>query len=221
MNTAKIQIYSGLGFLVFLVIHLGTHSMALVSKESVDQTFSIVRRFYQHPYVEFPLVISSLLVHGVVGIKHFLSRSRNARFSGTAKSMNTVAGLSLLVIVPLHALATRLLPMLYMKSGAAGYAFVARSLVILPYFFIPYYIIFVGMAVYHAVFGVGRALQSITGRLWLPKITASKWWVTVALLGLVFGALVMAAYAGAFYTVDTNAPDALEAAAFYSEVYRL
>ncbi|KAL1922723.1 uncharacterized protein VTP21DRAFT_9099 [Calcarisporiella thermophila] len=182
---SKIQAISGLTFGSFLGLHLGTHILAHFGIEKANQGMFLFRRYYQNPLVEPIVILASGIIHIGTGIAKYYLRSRRKtiyastdssakkpRTSSIRRNWHQFTGWYVLVFLPGHYLATRIVPNWFYVSpsssmnptGGIDETFPAYTLINLPYIFFPYYITFSAAGMYHLLVGVRKAWNILGGK---------------------------------------------------------
>lgn len=200
----QVQALSGALFALFLVVHIGNQTLAVLGPDRYDAAQAELRRFYQSPLVELSLVAGALVVHIAASVWRIVRRRRR----GGAAPANLRARLQrysayfLLASVLGHVFATRGIALLY--DAPLGFDGLAYTMVVAGFFFVPYYFLLGTSGLYHLVNGLTFALP----RLGLRLPAAARSDRLVAALGLA-GALALglavAGLAGAFHDVEARA----------------
>jgi succinate dehydrogenase/fumarate reductase cytochrome b subunit len=189
------QSLTGLVFFVFLGVHLATQAAGVFGAQTYDAVQSTVRRVYQFPLVEVPVVLA-LVAHAVLAVAQLLRR----RGLSPGARLHSLTGLFLLVFFVGHVAATRGASLVFgVPPAFAGLAFTLRWV---PAFFWPYYVLLGVAGAVHAALGLRVAVAMVsprsatrTGRA--PQVLAVALSVT-AVLGVL-------AAGGAFF--DVGAPE--------------
>jgi len=196
-----VQVWSGLVFALFLMVHLANQAIAMLGPDAYDGTQRTLRQAYQWAPFELPLVIAPLLIHVAAALVRMLRRRRRKSPSPTSLSarLHRYSGIVMLVFFIGHVTATRGASFVYgVFPGFQGIAFTLRWV---PAYFWPYYLLFGIAAVYHLVHGLGIALPVAglgIGRV-LRKPTVLVPFVLVGSLGIALGLL---GFGGALYPVE-------------------
>jgi len=162
---ARIQAISGLGFAVFLVLHLATTVSAVGGPASYDSTLGSLRAIYRaHPIVEFTLIGLSAAVHIACAILQILHRRRTGPHPTPAfrLRLHRWSGYVLMLFIVGHVFATRVMPAL--GEGPADYSYLAYSVLSWPVFINPYYYALGLAGAIHFGLGLGFAASALAPR---------------------------------------------------------
>jgi len=151
MDLRSIQAISGVAFGSFLSIHFINHFASPLGREGYDEALTFFRQFYQTKFLE-PLVLGSALIHMACG--YTLASRRPKYFPPAALStqIQRITGWTLASIVIFHVAATRGPD--WLNGDKYDYTGLHLTVVRLPYFFIPYYVIFAASGMSHLVIGL-------------------------------------------------------------------
>ncbi|MEH6571349.1 MAG: hypothetical protein V7709_19865 [Halioglobus sp.] len=187
------QAVAGSLFFVFLVLHLSNTLLAPLGPEIYNDYQRSIRQIYQHPLLEWVLVIGPLLTHVVVGLWLYKIRKKWQFKRSLKYRIQSWAGFFLLFVVFGHILATRGIS--YWYGPFAEFEGVSFSLWWVPGYFYPYYFLLFMAGLYHGTMGAANVIQGVfPGRRskskWLPYIVPSFGAIGVVLALLSFGGLL-------------------------------
>jgi hypothetical protein len=162
---AKVQAISGLGFALFLVLHLATAASGSGGPGAYDGTLGSLRAVYRaHPLVEFLLVGATAAVHMACAVLRILER-RRAGFQPKPDlrlRVHRISGYFLMIAFAGHVYATRVMPALG-PGEVADYSYLAFSVLAWPAMIIPYYYLLGLAGSIHFGLGLGYALAVLFG----------------------------------------------------------
>lgn len=200
----QVQALSGALFALFLVVHIGNQTLAVLGPDRYDATQAELRRFYQSPLVELSLVAGALVVHIAASVWRIVRRRRR----GGAAPANLRARLQrysayfLLASVLGHVFATRGIALIY--DAPLGFDGLAYTMVVAGFFFVPYYFLLGTSGLYHLVNGLTFALPRLGLRL--PAAARSDRLVAaLGIAGALAIGLAVAGLAGVFHDVEARA----------------
>jgi succinate dehydrogenase/fumarate reductase cytochrome b subunit len=159
---AKVQAVSGLGFAVFLAMHLATTVAAVGGPASYDGILWTVRAIYRpHPVVEFLLIGGSAAVHIACAVLQILRRRKTGPHPRPPwrLRLHRWSGYFLMLAIVGHVYATRVMPAI--AGGAADFSYLAFSVIAWPYFITPYYFVLGTAGAIHLGLGLGFAAQAL------------------------------------------------------------
>jgi succinate dehydrogenase/fumarate reductase cytochrome b subunit len=190
----KIQAASGALFAVFLLLHLGNQVVAAAGPAAYDGVQGQLRAVYHAPAFELVAVGAALVVHVVVSVWRMVRRRRSGRpaAAATRHRLQRWSAVVLLLFTFGHAFATRGTSLL---SGVfPGFDAIAFTMVWIPAYFVPYYLVFSIAGLYHAIHGLVLALPRLGVRVKVPVRAVYVAWAA----GAVALALGIAGFCGAF-----------------------
>ena len=197
----RIQALSGLGFAIFLSLHLA-NLMASAFGPGLYDAFQVrVRPLYQFPLFEVGVLLASLLVHIGAGITRLRRRPRSRNWGRLPlrTRLHRLSAYFLLAFVFGHMAATRLPSLI--DGVDLGFAGLSLAMVKLPGFFYPYYTLLGLTGLYHGSYGAYLALRALGVKL--PSIArlGARAWVPLAAAALlvVLGVLSLG---GVLYPID-------------------
>lgn len=200
----QVQALSGALFALFLVVHIGNQTLAVLGPDRYDAAQAELRRFYQSPLVELSLVAGALVVHIAASVWRIVRRRRR----GGAAPANLRARLQrysayfLLASVLGHVFATRGIALIY--DAPLGFDGLAYTMVVAGFFFVPYYFLLGTSGLYHLVNGLTFALPRLGLRL--PAAARSDRLVAaLGIAGALAIGLAVAGLAGVFHDVEARA----------------
>jgi len=200
----QVQALSGALFALFLVVHIGNQTLAVLGPDRYDAAQAELRRFYQSPLVELSLVAGALVVHIAASVWRIVRRRRR----GGAAPANLRARLQrysayfLLASVLGHVFATRGIALIY--DAPLGFDGLAYTMVVAGFFFVPYYFLLGTSGLYHLVNGLTFALPRLGLRL--PAAARSDRLVAaLGIAGVLAIGLAVAGLAGVFHDVEARA----------------
>lgn len=212
MSTGSVrtaQSLTGLLLAAFSLAHL-TNTVLAMQPGAYDAFQAVVRRVYQHPLVE-PLVLGSVLVHALIGLREMRQNRAPTSSLPLRPRLHRWAGWYLLLTIAGHVGATRLLAAL--ENAPPGFAGLSFSIAWMPWLFAPYYVGLGLAGLYHAGHGVGLA----AARLGAPGVARGthhpvyQLGMGVAAVAILFG---IAAFAGLLYPISDPFDNP------YAQVYR-
>lgn len=210
----QIQALSGLGFLIFTLVHLANTGIAVLGVEAYAGFQEIARIFYQNPALEIALLMIPLAIHwtaAAIRLKRdgFMRKNRTLR-----ARLHRYSGYFLLVFIWGHVAATRGPSFFY--DVEVGFSTIAYTFKWLPVWFYPYYTTLALAGLYHGINGAMLA-GSIFG-LRVPQVLryGPGFWFPIGALALTL-LVGLASLGGNLYEIPD--PFETEYAAFMAEMF--
>ncbi len=217
LSTRRLLAVQGIAgglFAIFLILHLGNALMAVFGVAAYNRFQSLAQIYYQQPLVEPLLVFLPLTIHAVVGVILLRRKTANGLKLTSTQALNSWAGLFLLLVVFLHAAATRGVALI---SGAAtGFDAVSFSIWWMPGYFLPYYFLLFMAGLFHGYNGVLRLITRRTGQGARQLKRARPVMLTA---GSLLVAISLAGFAGVRY--DIPDPTRSDYAAAYARIFNI
>ncbi|MEL7197614.1 MAG: hypothetical protein AAGL10_04790 [Pseudomonadota bacterium] len=180
---------------VFLMVHFATHFAAIAGIAAQDQMLQWGRAIYRIPVIEIALVLA-LAAQVIIGLK-LLGQIKRRKRKGFWHRAQFLSACYLAYFIVMHTVAalTARLGVLTGSGLDTNFFWAAGTLVLDPlrYGFAPYYLLAVIALVTHLI-----AALHFRG--------ARRWHAFALAIGPLAGALIVAAYGGAFYAIEM--PDA-------------
>lgn len=196
----RTQAASGMTFSVFLAIHLANNLLGSAGPETYDAFQAGARVFYQNPFFEFVVVLIPLVVHMVASVVRIVRRRRrNLPRPGLRLRLHRYSGWFLLAIITGHVSATRGIGFFF--DAPAGFGALNFSLALMPYIFVPYYILLGSLGTYHLLNGLTIATRVFGARLPSALTHGPGFWVPVGGAALAFVVAVLSFW-GVFFDID-------------------
>lgn len=194
----RVQAASGALFAVFLVAHLVNQMFAAAGPAVYDAMQIRLRAAYHAPAIEIACVLVPLVVHVVVSVWRMVRRRRRGGPAAAAPRMRWQrrTAIVLLIFTLGHIIATRGPSLVY--GVYPEFSGVAYTMVWLPAYFIPYYLLFSLAGLYHALNGLALGLPRI-GLAGPPALRSGRAVALAWLAGAVALALGIAGFAGAWH----------------------
>ena len=160
-----------------------------------DAVQAQMRAVYHAPPFELVAVAGALVVHVVVSVWRMVRRRRSGRpaAAATRQRLQRWSGIVLLVFTFGHAFATRGTSLL--TDVLPGFDAIAFTMVWIPAYFVPYYLVFSIAGLYHALHGLALGLPRLGVRVKVPVRAVYVAWAA----GAVALALGIAGFCGAFH----------------------
>jgi succinate dehydrogenase/fumarate reductase cytochrome b subunit len=199
---ARSQAVTGLLFLLFMALHLTNQILAAYSVGAYNAYQRAMQPVYQFPLLEIGLVMGPLILHIAIALARMrLRRGRPRRVEWRAQ-LHRYSGLYLLLVIFGHIAATR--GPSFFAGIYPGFEGVSFSLWFAPYFFYPYYVLFVLAALYHGANGTYTALRILGVRVPLVLRTGWLFWTPIA-LGAAFAVVGILGQGGWLYPISNPA----------------
>jgi len=131
-----------------------------------NESLALFRQYYQNPVVEV-ILASSIVVHSVCGILEIKNRRSTTNNVPLKVRLHRFAGIYMNLAIPAHVTATRIIGLITNKPR--DFSDLSYTLVTWPYFFYPYYILFVVCGIYHMSYGLLQFTKQI-------RITRNWWY---------------------------------------------
>jgi succinate dehydrogenase/fumarate reductase cytochrome b subunit len=168
----RAQAIAGALFFVFLVLHLSNTLLAVFGPEIYNSYQRTIRQIYQHPFLEFALVIGPLFTHVVAGLWLYKIRKKWQFKRGLKYRIQTWSGFFLLFFVFGHMLATRGISFWY--GPFAEFEGISFSLWWIPGYFYPYYFLLFMAGLYHGTMGAAGVFKGAFRNVLPERLLNSK-----------------------------------------------
>ena len=194
-----IQRLSGVAFSTFLILHFINTTASIHSPQLYGTLQKTFRVYYQNKAIEIGLLLSSLLVHLIVGYTRVANRK--VAPSNTLAKLHRFTGYYLSINVPVHAYYGRYKPW-YMNGIHLDFSYISYNLNVNPgpALFYPYYIAFAIVGAYHMSYGLITTYKSsiVYGKQRFRVVLGVT--LTIA-IPVILGLLHMG---GVFYSINTE-----------------
>jgi succinate dehydrogenase/fumarate reductase cytochrome b subunit len=175
----------------FLFVHIANHLVALHSVEAHQAFMAAARMVYRASVIE-PLLLAAVVVQGATGVLQL--RAGWGRRRNFWSRLQALSGAYLLFFLINHVVGILIVRYFGLDSDFHAAA-VLLTTSPLPVFYVPYYSLGVAAAFAHIACAV-HFMPGRTGESGDP-IAAG-----ILVIGIVFSALTVAAFSGAFYEID-------------------
>jgi uncharacterized membrane protein len=146
----KLQNYSGLIFLIFLIIHLFNHFTAIFGEKIYTTLYNISRRFYQNLIIE-TIILLSALIHMIIALYFWYTNKTTNTNTTFQKKIQKYGGWIMFFILPGHLIGTKIKPYLDGTDPDLSYISITLTHRVFGWIFVPYYHIYVLAAIGHVV----------------------------------------------------------------------